>query len=230
MNDPARSYVSYFDNQLEEVNYLGNRGRNPYSNTYNPSWKYHPNLKWGGNQGGGNPIQNRFSPPYHPLHMQRAQERSIGNDHVGCGRKEHINAIILHSSKTLVNPSTPMKIEDDMTNTVDKTLDKPKPKKETEKVAKPVVEAKIVQHSEPASKHILFPSRLKDKQRRDESKFLSFLNLFKSLNINFPLLELNDKISKYAKYLKRNHIGDKHFRKALCDLGANINLMPLSTY
>ncbi|TYJ39997.1 hypothetical protein E1A91_A04G108600v1, partial [Gossypium mustelinum] len=99
----------------------------------------------------------------------------------------------------------------------------------------------------------------------------SFLNLFKSLNVNLPLIDLIEKVSKYAKYLKEiiskrrkvkmgeqvnistscnviisKHIptklkdpssftipieiGDIHFSKALCDLGSNINLMPISIY
>ncbi|KAA3469345.1 hypothetical protein EPI10_015142 [Gossypium australe] len=45
INDVARSYMLYSETQLEEVNYLGNRSGNPYSNTYNLGWKDHPNLK-----------------------------------------------------------------------------------------------------------------------------------------------------------------------------------------
>ncbi|KAA3484449.1 Transposon Ty3-I Gag-Pol polyprotein [Gossypium australe] len=37
---------------------------------------------------------------------------------------------------------------------------------------------------------------------KDKANFVSFLNLFKSLNVNLSLLELIDKILKYAKYLK----------------------------
>lgn len=36
----------------------------------------------------------------------------------------------------------------------------------------------------------------------DEADFVSFLNLFKSLNANLLLLELIDKIPKYVKYQK----------------------------
>ena len=38
----------------ESVNYIGNFNRgqnNPYSNSYNPGWRNHPNFSWGGNQG-----------------------------------------------------------------------------------------------------------------------------------------------------------------------------------
>ncbi|KAK8996549.1 hypothetical protein V6N11_081820 [Hibiscus sabdariffa] len=40
----------------ESASYVGNYNRNannPYSNTYNPGWRQHPNFSWG-NQGGGN--------------------------------------------------------------------------------------------------------------------------------------------------------------------------------
>ncbi|KAA3465703.1 hypothetical protein EPI10_000846 [Gossypium australe] len=33
------------DRPTENVNCIGNRGGNPYSNTYNPSWRDHPNLR-----------------------------------------------------------------------------------------------------------------------------------------------------------------------------------------
>jgi len=37
--------------------------RDPYSNTYNPGWRDHPNFKWGGgNQGGGNAGNNQSGP------------------------------------------------------------------------------------------------------------------------------------------------------------------------
>ncbi|MED6187493.1 hypothetical protein PIB30_076999 [Stylosanthes scabra] len=47
---------------------MGNQPRQPYdpnSNTYNPGWRNHPNLGWGGNQNSKNNFQNR--PPYQPF-------------------------------------------------------------------------------------------------------------------------------------------------------------------
>lgn len=37
----------YFTNPTGDVNYVGDRGGNPYSNTYNLGWKGYPNLRWG---------------------------------------------------------------------------------------------------------------------------------------------------------------------------------------
>ncbi|KAI3734462.1 hypothetical protein L6452_13931 [Arctium lappa] len=50
------------------VNYVGNHSRNsPYSQTYNPNWRNHPNFSWSGNPGlqpsGVNPGQNRSQNP-----------------------------------------------------------------------------------------------------------------------------------------------------------------------
>lgn len=36
----------------------------------------------------------------------------------------------------------------------------------------------------------------------DDNEFVNFLNLFKTLNVNLPLIELIEKIPKYAKFLK----------------------------
>lgn len=49
---------------------------------------------------------------------------------------------------------------------------------------------------------VLFPSKVEEKQKWDEGEFVSFLNLFKTLNVNLPLIELIEKAPKYAKFLK----------------------------
>ena len=54
----------------ESASYVSNYNRssnNPYSNTYNPGWRQHPNFSWGG-QGGSNMNnsgrqQNATAPP-----------------------------------------------------------------------------------------------------------------------------------------------------------------------
>ncbi|XP_062103792.1 uncharacterized protein LOC133814906 [Humulus lupulus] len=74
------------------VCYVGNqnfnRNNNPYSNTYNPAWKNHPNLSWGG-QGASSstaPAQGRqayppgFSQQPRPSqHVQNSQPNSLEN-------------------------------------------------------------------------------------------------------------------------------------------------------
>ena len=50
----------------EQVQYVANQGRqqnNPYSNTYTPAWKNHPNFFWGNQQQQQN-YQNRGPPSF----------------------------------------------------------------------------------------------------------------------------------------------------------------------
>ncbi|KAL5559239.1 hypothetical protein UlMin_035450 [Ulmus minor] len=49
----------------EQANYVSNFQRpqnNPYSTTYNPGWRNHPNLSWGNNQGGFKPSSSFHQP------------------------------------------------------------------------------------------------------------------------------------------------------------------------
>ncbi|KAK4706202.1 hypothetical protein R3W88_034241 [Solanum pinnatisectum] len=91
-----------------------------------------------------------------------------------------------------------------------------------------------------------FPQRLV--KRTKESKYRRFISMLKQLSINVPLIEALEQMVGYAKFMndmvikKRAKkkdpgaftipctIGLLHFAKALCDLGASINPMPLSIY
>ena len=52
----------------ESVNFVGNYQRNqnnPYSNTYNPGWRNHPNFSWG-NQGSATNPRPQNPPGFQP--------------------------------------------------------------------------------------------------------------------------------------------------------------------
>ncbi|XP_049378266.1 uncharacterized protein LOC125843073 [Solanum stenotomum] len=84
-----------------------------------------------------------------------------------------------------------------------------------------------------------FPQRLV--QKAEEGKYRRFITMLKQLSINVPLIEASEQmlgaISMRSLVQKKEDpaaftisctIGKMHFAKALCDLGASINLMPLS--
>ncbi|XP_049392726.1 uncharacterized protein LOC125857097 [Solanum stenotomum] len=94
-----------------------------------------------------------------------------------------------------------------------------------------------------------FPQRLRKKV--EDGKFTKFITMLKQLSINIPLVEALEQMPGYAKFMricaiatrslvqKKEDpgaftilctIGSISFAKALCDLGANINLMPLAIY
>ncbi|MED6117264.1 hypothetical protein PIB30_108412, partial [Stylosanthes scabra] len=85
---PHESHQCYLikeDQPMEQVNYMGNQPRQPFhdpnANTYNPEWRNHPNLGWGGNQNSkNNNFQNH--PPYQqfqiPLFQPPFQPQQLG--------------------------------------------------------------------------------------------------------------------------------------------------------
>ncbi|XP_049359237.1 uncharacterized protein LOC125823925 [Solanum verrucosum] len=91
-----------------------------------------------------------------------------------------------------------------------------------------------------------FPQKLVKKT--EEGKYRKFISMLKQLSINVPLIEALEQMLGYAKFIKDLvtkkqakkedpgaftipcTIGLLHFAKALCDLGASINLIPLSIY
>ncbi|KAJ9536341.1 hypothetical protein OSB04_un000477 [Centaurea solstitialis] len=114
-----------------------------------------------------------------------------------------------------------------------------------------------------------FPQRLKAKNM--DTQFKKFLDIFKQLHINIPLVEALEQMPNYVKFLKDIlnkkrrlsefetvaltkecsalltckippklkdpgsftipcSIGGKEVRHALCELGASVNLMPLSVF
>ncbi|XP_058765609.1 uncharacterized protein LOC131639097 [Vicia villosa] len=56
--------------QVEEINFL--KQNNPYSNTYNPGWKNHPNFSWKDQQGN---VPKQGAAPYQSLPQQQQQYR-----------------------------------------------------------------------------------------------------------------------------------------------------------
>ncbi|XP_050889277.1 uncharacterized protein LOC127094492 [Lathyrus oleraceus] len=61
--------------QIEEIKFL--RQNNPYSNTYNPGWKNHPNFSWKDQQGHvqNQPQQQQFRPQQQQPYQQQFQQQ-----------------------------------------------------------------------------------------------------------------------------------------------------------
>ncbi|KAJ9565113.1 hypothetical protein OSB04_001079 [Centaurea solstitialis] len=124
-----------------------------------------------------------------------------------------------------------------------KTTSSPEPSCST---SKPVIK--------PVPLYVPYPQRLRN--QKEELQFKKFLDIFKELHINIPFVEAIEQMPLYAKFLKdmlskkkklddyetvaltegyedlmtKNMLCGKTIGKALCDLGASINLMPLSVF
>ncbi|XP_062105572.1 uncharacterized protein LOC133817167 [Humulus lupulus] len=85
---------------------------------------------------------------------------------------------------------------------------------------------------------IPYPQRFQ-KKKLDE-QFAKFLEIFKRIHINIPFADALEQMPNYKKLPQKVKdpgsftipctIGGSSFDKALCDLGASINLMPLSIF
>ncbi|KAL5567485.1 hypothetical protein UlMin_024060 [Ulmus minor] len=174
--------------------------------------------------------------------------------------REHVNAISLRSGKEL----DPPKQVGQQVSTVVQPI-----QGATSDLKNQSNDSISIPKSFPSSSTIPFPQRLR-KQKLD-NQFSKFLNIFKSLHINLPFVDMLEQMPKYAKFLKdilSNKrkleeceaialteettallqkklppklkdpgsfsipctIGENFHTKALCDLGASINLMPLSIF
>ncbi|XP_047945186.1 uncharacterized protein LOC125191807 [Salvia hispanica] len=107
----------------------------------------------------------------------------------------------------------------------------------------------------PAEVRIPYPQRVQKK--KTDAQFSRFLDIFRKVNLNIPLVEALQEMPTYAKFLKdvlskkkkwtdyetlpaklkdpgsfniSCVIGNDRQTKALCDLGASINSMPLSFF
>ena len=239
--------------QAEHVDYLGNPIRpqnNPYSNTYNPGWRNHPNFSWSNNsnvqKGNLNPppgyprpqVQNpkpqiedlltkiikdsderqksldlilenqdttlrNHEASIHNLETQVGQiakllsERSQGSlpGNTEPNPREHVKAVTLRSGKELQ-----VGVQE-------------KESQGTSVVKEPVILKEQGQHFEDSDKskstpqvvpeykpNIPYPSRLR-KDKADEH-YGKFLEIFKQLHINLPLVEALSQMPRYAKFLK----------------------------
>ncbi|GJT42692.1 reverse transcriptase domain-containing protein [Tanacetum coccineum] len=117
---------------------------------------------------------------------------------------------------------------------VEETLTDPELPDYTIKVPPPLVQkAKppsqrnyVVHQRDPRHPHIPYPSRMNQEKRqeKDEVQIHKFWQMFKQLHINISLADALVLIPKYQKRRKMLKC------KALADLGASINLMPLSVW
>ncbi|XP_070020180.1 uncharacterized protein [Nicotiana sylvestris] len=213
----------------ESIYYVGQQSRGPmnqnaqYGNTYNPNWKNHPNFSWGGNQPNQNHYkpQGNFNQPQKPpqqveengndllkqlllynqqlrinfrnLERQMGQLASAQNTRpIGAlpsdtepNPKAQVNAVTLRNGREL--KEVPEK---------KKYTSRP----EGELLPKPVEENKnenpeIVTRPPPP-----FPQRLQ--KQKDDAMYKKFLDILSQVRVNLPLVEILQKVPKYAKYLR----------------------------
>ncbi|KAJ9565994.1 LOW QUALITY PROTEIN: hypothetical protein OSB04_001960 [Centaurea solstitialis] len=208
-----------------------------------------------------NPAESDFTSPV-PDFPLLSPVTSAGSQRTMWKPQEYTSKDMSQSSdshKTISN-TLPKETDTTLSTTVMKPVSvTPSPSPTPQKTTTPI----------PVPLYIPYPQRLRN--QREEAQFKQFLDVFKQLHINIPLLEAIERMPNYTKFLKDIlnkkkrlteyetvaltegcsalltkkippkmkdpgsftipcSIGGKTIRKALCDLGAGINLMPLSVF
>lgn len=95
------------------------------------------------------------------------------------------------------------------TTSVGARFDKSVEKKSEPKPSKP----KRRRSTQPSQVPVPFPYCLEERKKKESEEFLSFLNMFKVLKVNLPLLEPLEKMPKYVKFLQKAMSRRKKFGK-----------------
>ncbi|KAL5543361.1 hypothetical protein UlMin_007145 [Ulmus minor] len=201
-------------------NYVSNFQRpqhNPYSNTYNPGWRNHPNLSWGNNQGGFKPSSSSYQPQEKKqTDLEGILGKFIEESRTNFRNQEAINRDIQNQlgqlSKQIAERSqgslpsdtiNPKEHAKAITLRSGKEVEKPrKPEKKMEESKEKPSTSQDVQPS-PTAKYeppIPYPQRLIKKKL--DNQFDKFLEIFKKLHININFAEMLEQMPKYAKFMK----------------------------
>ncbi|KAK8521572.1 hypothetical protein V6N12_031466 [Hibiscus sabdariffa] len=118
-------HANDFSTMHESASYVGNYNRNannPYSNTYNPGWRQHPNFSWS-NQGGGNTSnairkQSMNAPPGFQTNMPWQSEAKGNASTSHNNSMEAMMQEFISSTKTLLHDhSTTIKSQGNLLQT-----------------------------------------------------------------------------------------------------------------
>ncbi|XP_062118827.1 uncharacterized protein LOC133832506 [Humulus lupulus] len=213
------------------VCYMGNQNRNgPYSNSYNPSWRQHPNFSWS-NQGvdpsnSSMPPSPNFSPGYSPqAPQQRLQRQIMQSISLENMLKEYIvknEAIIQSQAASLRNLENQVgQLANELRNRPHGTFqsDTKNPRimgkehykaitlrsgKESENNKTNYVHEGMPQHcrSESSISKQPTPFSQRFQKQKLDSQFKKFLDMLKQQHINIPLIEALEKMLNHVKFMK----------------------------
>ncbi|KAM1258411.1 hypothetical protein ACFX2J_037859 [Malus domestica] len=240
----------------ESANAIGFQGQNqprndPYSNTYNPGWRDHPNFKWREAQQQGGFRQQPpgfFTKPYAPLHVpQQSAPNALGTSL----DNDTLLKLLTSLSQGQENQAKTMQNQDKRVDQLEKqigqiadfvtkfrdpgqlpssTIQNQKGGFETAKAitlrsGKEVGAGKNVSNSVYTNvipPNVPFPSRFLQSKNEEEEK--DVLETFRKVQVNIPLLDAIKQIPKYAKFLKKLCTTKKRFwEKEVVHLSENVS-------
>ncbi|XP_027158459.1 uncharacterized protein LOC113760082 [Coffea eugenioides] len=192
----------------EQVNMAGHapaprKQYDSYSNTYNPGWRDHLNLSYGGNR------QSNFVPNRQQGHQQQYHPRPPPPptpSNSSPSMEEMMKQLLANQQKTDSNLQS-------MRNQLGQEVQGPEPvipkdkdeewiEKELEEEGRDNKNAKVLSKPIPTTKTNPppFPSRFENPKKQDKEK--EVLEIFRKVQINIPLLDAIKQVPKYAKFLR----------------------------
>ena len=99
------AYVDVNNLPMEQAQVVGSfpRSNNPYSNTYNPGWRNHPNFSWRNDQQGQGMGQGMGQGAVQPPQQQAYQQRYGGGATAGYGVHHHHAAVPTYVDNVLMS-------------------------------------------------------------------------------------------------------------------------------
>ncbi|XP_065623864.1 uncharacterized protein LOC111986231 [Quercus suber] len=246
---------------IEQVNTAGGfpgqpqRKYDPYSSTYNPGWRDHPNLSYGNPQetkqfqqevrANIQSLDNQMGQMATAISRLEAQSSGKLPSQMVVNPRENASAIVLRSGKEVEIPvkAAPASSKQEKEKNVVTDKDIPNYDEVPKRKFPPLSDYKPV---------LPFPQALAESRKGEKIKDL--YETFRRCEVNIPLLDAIKQVPRYAKFLKelctikrkqklkgceKVIVGENVFaiiqRKlpAKCkdpDLGASINVMPYSIY
>ncbi|CAN6716221.1 unnamed protein product [Malus baccata var. baccata] len=228
-----------FGNQYQPRN-------DPFSNTYNPGWRDHPNFKW------REPQQGQQQSAFRDKRMDEL-EKQVGQiaKFLGQFREqgklpsstvvnprggvETAKAITLRSGKEVGTEPQPSKstpkedekfqIEEEdqakATTRIEQSLPQPPKPSNSATIGK---EGPIRVNSNVIPPDVPFPSRFLQAKNEEEEK--DVLETFRKVHVNIPLLDAIKQIPKYAKFLKKLCTTRKRIReKEVVHVSENVSAL-----
>ncbi|XP_073120170.1 uncharacterized protein [Henckelia pumila] len=207
------------------VNHVGNQNRprnDPFSNTYNPGWRQHPNFLWGGQNNRSYRNQNhRRQPQEEKSSMEQMMQKFISSTETRMQNQDasikNLENQIGQLAKAFSNrelgtlPSDTEKNPKEQVKAVELRSGKKiecerQSEKESEIDIPGTTAGKSSNYTQPPTSQSNiaipppFPAALK--KAKLDSQFAKFLEVFKKLNINIPFADALMQMPSYAKFLK----------------------------
>ncbi|XP_050896632.1 uncharacterized protein LOC127103410 [Lathyrus oleraceus] len=225
--------------QIEEIKFL--RQNNPYSNTYNPGWKNHPNFSWKDQQGHvqNQPQQQQFRPQQQQPYQQQFQQQ--------VPRKADwelaIEKMAAQSSQfqeetrsNLKNTGASIKnLEIQMSQIAQQLAGS---QQQGVLPSSTITNPRENNHVNAVTTRNGKSKEVPEKSSEEEDLLLEVDLEIKENEVANEEVTSDERVGMKVPVKKKDRgsvtipctIGDRSFKKALIDLGASVSLMPLSIY